>query len=147
MQNADTWLLTPFEQVGPLRLGTGRNQIIAQIGEPTHVLSTDPVLEEAHGAVHVQLVYDREERLLGVQTEPDITVVYGETTITGRQVDELRGELERAGITAVRADEGIDVPELGLLLYAPQYSDEAPPRTVLGVLAVRRDYHDVVGTP
>jgi hypothetical protein len=145
MQNADTWVVTPFEQVGPLRLGTERSQIVAQLGEPTHVLSTDPVLEEAHEEAHVQLLYDHDRRLLGVQTEPDITVVYDEIVITGRHVDDLRADLERAGIRSAPAAEGIDVPDLGLMLYAPEYSDEAPPQTVLGVLAVRRDYREVVG--
>lgn len=145
------WELAPFEAIGPLRMGMTENEVAATLRETPKPLSLPPgvprppTTEEAFRGAGVHVAYDREGRLLAVESV-DRPVTYRGIPLYLRLAEDVRADLERIGVDSAPNDEGngFDVPELGLMLYVPGESDHEPPDTVLAVMATRRDYAEVV---
>jgi hypothetical protein len=138
-----TWELSPFERVGELQFGMTREQVIEVLGEPDAVLYEQAVRVEGHEDLRVQPCYDPDGRLIAVQLLERTPFSVRGLRPAGRELDEVQRELVCQGVRCQLDRDGMTLPDLGLQLYAPQYSFPEP-RPIEGVLAMSRDYETIL---
>lgn len=141
-----TWVLWPFERVGPVVLGTWRTEI-REILRGSHRLSELPahrrVPEDkfmAAGEGIVTVEYDDEDRVLAAHVALRPVTLPGGPRLVGVPADEAIGHLRENG-HRVRSEGGhVEVPDLGLRLWA-RVGAQSP---IASVVARRRDYRDAL---
>jgi hypothetical protein len=136
----EVWDLRPFEGAGPLRFGMTRHEVIDVLGEPDLVVADDPLLVEEHDVPRVQLGYDGADHLIALHLVDGHPFRYAGILPVGREVDEVRVLFERQGIRCDLVEDGIDLFNLGVHLYAPRHSDPDLSCVVQGVLFGTREY-------
>lgn len=133
-----SWILTPFEAVGPLRFGASRIEVRRVLAEEPHDRGDDPVPNEHFRTAGVWVEYDHEGRLLAVEGS-ERPIRLSRLSFFDRPATDVRRDAAALGLTVDDGDDtGLNLWGIGLRLFAEQ--DDNGQFVVRGATAVRDDY-------
>jgi hypothetical protein len=128
----------PFEGLGDLRFGSGRNSVRSQLlGEPQSFQKAPEVgtTTDSYDMLGFHLYYDSGDRLDFIEVFPPCDPIFSDIHLLDGQLNDILMRLENKGYKARFDDAAYFFDELGFALYAPYDELEA-------VSIFRRGYYD-----
>ena len=131
------WEITPYESVGPVRLGRQRNEIRRQLG-PGFTSFAKDVGEnktDAYDELGIHLYYDDEDRLEMVEAfEPASPTLKG-IALLCREIEQVEDDLAKRGYKGRPTDVGYRYDDAGIALTLNGSAIE-------GVAVFRKGYYE-----
>lgn len=129
--------IVPFESIGNLRFGEGRQVVRGRLGNGYTTFRKDVGESEtdAYNDNGLHLYFDSEDRLEFVEAFGNASPSFQGIKFLGRAIDEVADKLSAIGHAAVLDDVGLQCDSAGIGVTAPR-------GTVEGVAVFRKGYYD-----
>jgi hypothetical protein len=142
MTDPRRWVIRPGEGIGPLLLGTPRQQVRDAMAElagppPTQFEREADRPIDHFGELGVQVHYE-DDRCVGIEVAEPIQAVLTDEPLVGRPFVEAAAVVRSLDPAAEPGPDGVTSVALGLALYAPA-AGKAPDEPVEGVLVTTAD--------
>jgi hypothetical protein len=114
--------IEPYVGLGEAHFGKTREGIRDLLGEEFESFqksSDSPILTDSYDSLGLHLYFDDSDRLEYIECFDPAAPTVNKISLLGRPISEASADLKSLGSTVRPYDEGLDFPELGISLYAP----------------------------